>query len=168
MCVTQDRQFAVWMVQRGNKIRNFSPSGYLNYRPAMTEGSDLKSSVKSKLTWALAFKMRVKPWTVHGEFFRWAFFLREKRIQRQAHAFKWQMRVRGARCARKLFHHGPTSWRGRRDPFLKEWEEEKATHIVAVKYHFPRKGIKTLQKWFIWSPRIFKNRLDSQEALRND
>lgn len=143
------------MVQRGNEIRNFSPSGYLNQAVEQTTVGKLwashdwrqwlKSSVKSKLTWALAFKMRVKPWTVHGEFFRWAFFLREKRIQRQAHAFKWQMRVRGARCARKLFHHGPTSWRGTQDPFLKAWEEEKGTHVIAIKYHFSQKGTKTAE-----------------------
>ena len=69
------------MAQRGNKTRNFSPSGYLNKEQNKLRGRHnqwhwLKSSVKPKLMWALAFTMSVKPWTVPREFFGLAFLLR--------------------------------------------------------------------------------------------
>lgn len=98
-----------------NKIRNLSPSGYLNKMQNKPSGrhdrrQSLKSSLKPRLMWALAFKMRVKSWTVLGEFFSLAFFLRKKRTSWQVQACKWQKESqRGQawdKCAREVLIKG--------------------------------------------------------------
>lgn len=119
MCVNDPNNLikiepAVWMAPKGNKIRNFSPAGYLNKDQNKLSGRHdcgqwLKSSVKPKLMWALAFTRSVKPWTVPGEFFDLAFFLREKRTRWQARVWKYDWEPKGPtwdKCARTGFTLG--------------------------------------------------------------
>lgn len=137
----------------------------------MTNGHWLKSSVKPKLMWALAFMMSVKPWPVPGEFFGLAFFLKgekDKMTSKGMEVTTKRQRSQHETGAQERIYHGPTSWPGRWDPFLNKGagSRDLSAHTVALKNHFPLQGTKNPAEMVHSKSRIHRKRLDSRQLSK--